>query len=602
MEAVATMCSKYGSAIRPALFSFLDPRDPVVREFMLRRLCGGFFRQAIALDSNVLEELGRSITALKPTRVFVDTNFLFSLLGLHDNPGNDTARDLKQLLDSLSGPMAIQLYVLPITVDEATRTLREVSAGLRGIRATQSMASVANRLVSAGLASAYFTAAGKDRSGTLTPESFFGPYEQNLPAVLEERGIRVLSTDLESLRRDQQVIDDVHDLIDFQKQRRRQGPKSYEANLHDSVLWNYIKRNRPPSIDSPADATLWICTLDYGLIAFDRRKQHGRRKMPICLLPSALIQLIQFWAPRSEALDAALVGAMREPLLFLDFDRESERVTSTILAALSRFENVGDMSPELMYKILTNDALRERIGADQERSSSQDVEYIREALIDETESIKRERDRLLSERETLTAQSNAQVGEKDEELALLTKRLGDAERTKADLQRDIEELKVEFREHDRQQDAEYDRLKEEHEALETDVRSERTAREKAVAKRQDRARLLVLAVSSLLLIFAIAIGAAIGISREVKYAWVAWVLALFAGLCAWLVLVEQVVARSRSFSNARGHRSIRWLRDRFGRILIALIVSVLGACLYGTLGHTSSRAPSHTTETTKPKL
>ncbi len=53
----------------------------------------------------------------------IDTNVLFSLLDLHENPGNDPARDLRTLTARLKGTLNIRLVVLPLTLDEAKRTL-----------------------------------------------------------------------------------------------------------------------------------------------------------------------------------------------------------------------------------------------------------------------------------------------------------------------------------------------------------------------------------------------------------------------------------------------------------------------------------------------
>jgi hypothetical protein len=57
--------AKYGSKVRPALFAFLDPHNPTVRDYILRRLNVGFFRHAIALDSRVIDQLSQSMESLK---------------------------------------------------------------------------------------------------------------------------------------------------------------------------------------------------------------------------------------------------------------------------------------------------------------------------------------------------------------------------------------------------------------------------------------------------------------------------------------------------------------------------------------------------------
>lgn len=233
-EILTPLCEQYGTEIRSVLVDFLDPADVDVRSYVLRTLNADFVREAAGLDSAVLDALRVSRGRPDRVRVFLDTNFLFSFLGLHDNPSNEVAGDLVQLIERARSTIKIELFVLPITVEETRRVLREVMVRLNGIVPVRNLAAAARELSSTGLVARYLDAAASQAGGRLTPDDFFGPYESNLVPILRERGVELFNVDLDELRVDQGVIDDLHDQTEVQKRVRKRGPKSYDSNLHDT--------------------------------------------------------------------------------------------------------------------------------------------------------------------------------------------------------------------------------------------------------------------------------------------------------------------------------------------------------------------------------
>jgi hypothetical protein len=422
------------------------------------------------------------------------------------------------------------------------------------------------------------------------PKTFFEPYEQNLITILEDKGIKMMRVDMDSLRTNQSVIDAIHDLDEHQKAHRSAGAKSYEANLHDAVLWEYARQNRPSSIDSPADAGVWICTLDYGLIGFDRRMRRDVRQPPICLLPSALIQLIQFWAPRSDVLDAALVSSMREPLLFLDFDRDAERVTTAILGALSRFENVDDMSQATMFKVLSNNALRSRIETGESRNVDQNVVLVREAIIEETANLERQKEALEEQNRALDAARDTEVREKESELEEIQRRLSDSTRTAAGLQSELTGMREELGRAQDDRSSMTEELRQQRERLE----NAETGRENAAERARQLRRMAVISLVSLLVLFGIAAAIASVLQSRFNVAAVAWATTLTIAFFAWLLVVEVAIERSSHFQGLRTHRSIRWGRRIVGGLILAILAGVLTAGLLGALGKKHPSVPRTT--------
>ena len=414
---IADLLSKYGDQVRSLLTDFLDPDHHDVRGFVLRRLNAQYVVDAAALPHDALSRLSHLNQRTGRIDIFLDTNFVFSVLGLHDNPGDDVANDLLSLVRELRERVNLRLYVLPDTVQEARLVLREVMFRLGNFRGQINLADAATRSGATGLTGRYFEEV-KRLSTRVTPEAFFGPYESDLLTMLRSKSVELYNTDLEHLRMAPEVVDDLHNQEDYQARHRPRGTKPYEANLHDMVLWHFTKSKQDASAESPLDIKAWVVTLDYGLISFDRHKRRisgrprGTFEPPVCLDPSSLIQLFQFWVPSSTELEEALVGSVRQPLLFLNFDLESEKVTLRILAQLSRFEGADALSPDVASEILAKAALRERL-SDTSGDDSDDEQIVREEMIEFVQQLGEE----LDEFRTGRAQDLARITQLERRIA-----------------------------------------------------------------------------------------------------------------------------------------------------------------------------------------
>jgi len=99
--------------------------------------------------------------------------------------------------------------------------------------------------------------------------------------------------------------------------------------------------------------------------------------------------MLQFWIPRNDEFESALLNAMRIPLLFRKFDTDAEVVTIRILAALGRFENISTLPRETVRAILLNEALHQKIASEPDINKQIELvgELVREALIEENRNV-----------------------------------------------------------------------------------------------------------------------------------------------------------------------------------------------------------------------
>ena len=150
------------------------------------------------------------------------------------------------------------------------------------------------------------------------------------------------------------------------------------------ILWHFVSDQRPNYIESPIDSRDWILTVDYRLIGFDEYKQkHAGSKITLCLHPTSLIQLLQFWVPRTKEFEEAMLGSMRLPFLFQEFDAEAERTSLRILKGLGRFEGRDDISAQTITSVILNEGLRARLLTKKTGDGETEIALIRDALVEE---------------------------------------------------------------------------------------------------------------------------------------------------------------------------------------------------------------------------
>ena len=363
-----------------AIATFIDSSSPVVRAYVLRLLNTAFLVRALTLPAGAVQKLLRRTRQRLHMRVFVDTNFLFSLLGL-DSPADSVVGALHDLIANMPSRLDVRLYMLPCTMDEACETIARYEGRLSSFYMNRHVAEAIRQgqLNLSGIALTYIDEAygGGKR---ISSKDYFAPYLKNFIGVARSKGVEVFNASLEKLRMDQQVLDDVAEQFEREQKRPKGRAKSYEALRHDMMLWHFARRQRPERIDSPLDAIAWVATLDYGLLRFDAFKGRLARKEPaVCIHPTVLLQILQFWVPNNESLEAALMTSLRP--VPPRFDSEAERVTVRILSALSRFEGIDDLSGETVTNVLLSDVVRGRIGRG--KNPEADLEAVRTGVTEE---------------------------------------------------------------------------------------------------------------------------------------------------------------------------------------------------------------------------
>lgn len=376
--------------IKDAIINFLNPQNPLIRDYILRKLNAYFFLEAVKLPPYAVDKINLASKKQITFKVFVDTNFLFSFLSLHENPSNEAAQTLLDIISRVSNKVKIKLYIAPLTIEETKKVLINEEHKLKNLRLTKILSNVAVNHLSNGFAKKYFEECSR-QGKSINASEYFEPYLNNLVKVLREKGVEIYNdSKFENYTTDQRVIDDIVDQQKIEDKAYKKAPhlkKSYEKLEHDFVLWHFVNDLRPNYVESADEAGSFITTVDFRFINFDiikRRKK--RQRVPVCIHPTNLIQILQLWIPRDENLDIAVLSNLRFPFLFTEFDADTELTTIRIIEQLSRYENINDLQEDTVTSILFNQALRQKIQKNEDKSN--DIVLVKDAIIEEVKEQK----------------------------------------------------------------------------------------------------------------------------------------------------------------------------------------------------------------------
>ncbi len=547
--------------LRNTIVTFLDPKNPDVRRYILRCLNAYFFVETIGLTEETLNSIADLVNLRPSFTVFVDTNFLFSILGLHENPSNEAALSLRELITQLSGRVTVNLYALPVTIDEARRVLATAEQSLTGLRLTQNLADAALEAGLTGM-TRKFVEESKKAEFRLNPADYFQPYRKDLIQILRSKGVEFFNEKVDHYNTKQEVLDDIVEQQEFEEKRYANRAKTYEVLKHDIVLWHFVRDKRPKLVESPLDAKYFIVTIDYRFLRFDALKRSKMKdSIPICLHPSTFVQILQFWVPRTPEFEAVMLSSIKLPFLFQEFDPVAERMTIRILQALGRFQNIGDIPKDTVTAVLLSEVLRQRLSAEQDVEKQ--VERVREALIEEHQKTRQKLEETITEAEGL----KKEVLQKEEI---------------------IQKLEQEIRDQKEKLLLTEDRLKEESEArqaLEARIHElkERLRAEKEAVQKQRRIRGFVIKWLSLLVLLILALVVFTNLLLEKFIPWGFWrtaVLVWSLGLIVWIWLAERYGSKDSIISEWQPFKLFQKVKNwLFG----GLGLSVLGNAVWDLL-------------------
>ena len=332
--------------VEAALERFFTFKSRAKTRSTVQLLDSTFTYFALTADADVARYLTDTIP---PVKIFVDSNFIFGLLSLHENPLNQVSKDLVKCTFDNGIPFTF-LYT-DETLQEIERSLEYYGERLRGVLWTRETSRRAqrSRFISGIEQRFHQLNAESPRNADLLLTQF-----EALPELLTSMGFSLY--DATSLINDQEQIDLYHEYDSYLKRRGRS--KRYEVINHDVFLWRTVQESRTGR-GRGLSAGAFLMTVDYSLALFDRRKRYNDTEVASTIFPNQLFQLLRPFIATSEDVDDQFVETFALP----EFRAAKDDYGDVASLALKVINSYSEVSDEFASKILTDTITLEQFKA-----------------------------------------------------------------------------------------------------------------------------------------------------------------------------------------------------------------------------------------------
>ena len=178
-----------------AISDFIDPGDREITKFIFSYLDAYFAVSSSGLSPKVTKKLNELRVNPPEFEIYVDTNFIYSVLGLHDNPSNEAAKDLLEMAYAESQIAKVKFVVNPITLEETQQSISAKRLFLENLNYPSNLAEAAVQTNISGLYKSFFESASSSQNGA-NAFDYFSLYEKNLIRILEDKKILYLISHL----------------------------------------------------------------------------------------------------------------------------------------------------------------------------------------------------------------------------------------------------------------------------------------------------------------------------------------------------------------------------------------------------------------------
>lgn len=330
----------------------------------ITQLADGAF---IYFNLTIPPEVARNFQAeLNPLSIFLDTNFLFGILGIDVGPQVAVSNELINVINDYQLPF--KLLAHERTIQELTTSIesKERELNSRNWSISISRAAAQSRYLS-GVELMYHQ---RYAETGIDVESFFAPYK-HADLLVSEKGIEIFSDEGSDRDEVHLLAAEYSDFLDKMGKL-----KMYELIDHDATVLHMVKTMRSKST-STLDAIAIFMTCDFTLYRFDSNYCKEQGTLISTVLPNVFWQIIRPYIPSNEIFDKAFAETFAIPE-FRTISSSSAQACSRMLHILAGYE---DFPEETAKRMLSNDLLLQKLASaetDQEFQAYVDAEIVRE--------------------------------------------------------------------------------------------------------------------------------------------------------------------------------------------------------------------------------
>jgi hypothetical protein len=392
-----------------ALSRFMRTPTDGQREFLSQNLSTGYFWTVLSIDpegARLVQNIAQG------QRVYLDTNFLFRLLGIQ---GPRYVRPAEILLERTQGA-GYETCVTPWTVEELQRRLRASREFLKRYPVPPSgyAALAADATSDDDFVTMYWRRV-RDEPGLKADDflAYFDEVETHLAAM----GIPIRSEGCEAVSKRHRDIAEEVVLLERVTHGGRQ--RALGTLQHDAKHRLLIEKRRGDGNRSFATAGAWFLTHDSVLPRYDNLARRGSSDLPFCVSAGSWFQVVEAFNTKSGDLGQTLADMLASP--YVRYRRTLSKESAQAIAARTHLHTDG--TPELAARVFMNSAALDEIEA--AATPEEQAEKIDNALIAAAREIHEEAN--LAKEQADEARERARQAE-----AAAQKRAEEAERLKTE--------------------------------------------------------------------------------------------------------------------------------------------------------------------------
>lgn len=329
---------------------FIRQPSPDQRRFLAGLLNTSFYMTVLTVDP-IADQLVKA--QMQGHRIYVDTNFLYAVLGAATPEEVYSSRRLIQM----SKELGFEFAVTPWTMDELRtsigRSRREIEGQKRFIR--PELADAMLRTSGDKGFNRLFWQSYKDKK--TQPKDVFDRLE-HFDRDLANYGIVEVVEGCAQIDREEERVGEYASLVGAERWPYQ---KEFVVLEHDAKCRLLIERLRGDGNLSLSNARYWFLTYDTKLPRFARRVPDNGDvppRMPFCVSPSTWIQVVRALTPRTDDFERTVVDLLTSP--YVGYQPAVDPVV--VQEVVGRMDHFEDASPEMAVAVLTDTAVVSQIG------------------------------------------------------------------------------------------------------------------------------------------------------------------------------------------------------------------------------------------------
>lgn len=382
-------CGPKVNEVRAGAF-WLLVREPTAaqREFLGRLLNTGFYLTVLSIDPKAHHLVKKEA---KKTTLYLDTNFLYALLGVGGSTEGISAKRLMELC----GDLGFSLRVTPWTVDELRTSIAKNRADAEAMHQSRKSAQVMAEVSGEKGFGAAFWRERKKR--TIDPKTFFGKFEHFMEFLAEygikehPEGCAEVEGDLERIRVYASPLEAMYGV----------GVKERVVIEHDAKLRMLIEDLRGGNgWGSFSDVDYWVLTESTKLPTYARQPigTDSRPRHPFCILSSSWAQIVRVMVPRTDDLNDMIVGLLASPYVGYKSGLTGDHLTA-VERTVARIDTLKDVPPAVAVAMVQDETMASKIA--EEADPEEVTRLVEEGLSQKAEELAARLDR--SAEETVAA-------------------------------------------------------------------------------------------------------------------------------------------------------------------------------------------------------